>query len=85
MLEKVILRLIEVCKEKNIITKKVSLKNKNEMDSFIDVLSNKTCIPKLTYKKLFYGKYKTIRIDLLNIICKDLNIKMEYFFDSDLF
>ena len=41
MLEKVILRLIEVCKEKNIITKKVSLKNKNEMDSFIDVLHSK--------------------------------------------
>ena len=25
------------------------------------------------------------QLELLNIICKDLNIKMEYFFDSDLF
>lgn len=85
MLDKVILRLIEVCKENNIISKTLLLENKNDINNIINVLSEKVSISKSTLKSIFYKKRKTIRIDLVNQICKDLNIKIECFFDSNIF
>lgn len=43
------------------------------------MLSEKVSISKLTLKSIFYKKRKTIRIDLIIQICKDLNIKIGYF------
>ncbi len=80
MLDQVILRLIEICKEKKII-----FKNNDDIKQLINILSTKTSLSIETLNKIFYKKNKTIRIDLLNQICKDLNISMDYFFNSDLF
>ena len=80
MLDKVVLRLIELLKEKSIISKK-----EMDIDNVISVLSKKTNISKSTLESIFYKKRKTIRIDMLNQLCKDLNIKINYFFDTELF
>ena len=85
MLNQVILRLIEICKEKSIIKENVSLENKDDINDIINVLSEKTSISKSTLKSIFYKKRKTIRIDLVNQMCKDLNVKIKHFFNSELF
>ena len=56
-----------------------------DIDNVISVLSKKTNISKSTLESIFYKKRKTIRIDMLNQLCKDLNIKINYFFDTELF
>ena len=80
MLDKVVLRLIELLKEKGIISK-----SERDIDTVINVLSKKTSVSKSTLESIFYKKRKTIRIDMLNQLCKDLNIRMDYFFDSNIF
>ena len=80
MLNKVVLRLTELLKEKGIISKR-----ENDIDNVISVLSKKTSISKSTLESIFYKKRKTIRIDMLNQLCKDLNIELKYFFDSKIF
>ena len=85
MLNQVILRLIEICKEKSIIKKNISLENRNDINNIINILSDKTNISKLTLKNIFYKKYKTIRLDILYQLCRELNIGMDYFFDSNVF
>ncbi len=85
MLNQVILRLIEICKEKSIIKENVSLENKDDINDIINVLSEKTSISKSTLKSIFYKKRKTIRIDLVNQMCKDLNVEIKHFFNSELF
>ena len=54
MLNQVILRLIEICKEKSIIKENVSLENKDDINDIINVLSEKTSISKSTLKSIFY-------------------------------
>lgn len=80
MLDKVVLRLIELLKEKGIISKNVK-----DIDNVISVLSKKTSISKSKLESIFYKKIKTIQLDVLYQLCKDLNIKMNHFFDSKIF
>ena len=80
MLNKVVLRLTELLKEKGIISKR-----ENDIDSVINVLSKKTSVSKSTLESIFYKKRKTIQLDFLYQICMELNIEMNYFFDSNLF
>ncbi len=80
MLDKVVLRLIELLKEKGIISKNVK-----DIDNVISVLSKKTSISKSKLESIFYKKIKTIQLDVLYQLCKDLNIKINYFFDTELF
>ena len=85
MLNQVILRLIEVCKENSIIKENISLENESDINNIINILSEKTSISKSTLKSIFYKKRKTIRIDLVNQMCKDLNVEIKHFFNSELF
>ena len=60
MLNKVVLRLTELLKEKGIISKR-----ENDIDSVINVLSKKTSVSKSTLESIFYKKRKTIQLDFL--------------------
>ncbi len=80
MLDKVVLRLIEVLKEKEIINK-----NENDNDKVISALSKKTNISLNTLTNIIYKKSKTIQLDCLYQLCRELNIDMVYFFDSKIF
>ena len=77
MLDKVVLRLIELLKEKSIISKR-----EHDIDNVISVLSKKTSISKSTLESIFYKKRKTIKIDMLNQLC---NSELKYFFESNIF
>ena len=83
MLDKVILRLIEVCKEKNIVDENISLDK--DLDKVVSALSKTTSVSKSTLESIFYKKHKTIQLDILYQLCRELNIKMDYFFDSNIF
>ncbi len=80
MLDKVVLRLTELLKEKNIIDK-----NEKDIDKIVNLLSKKTSIPLNTLTNIIYKKSKTIQLDCLYQLCRELNIDMVYFFDSNLF
>ena len=80
MLDRVVLRLIELLKEKGIISKR-----ENDIDTVINVLSKKTSVSKSKLESIFYKKIKTIQLDCLYQLCRELNIDMNYFFDSNVF